>query len=133
MGRKRKTKRTYRLIGFKAFEDTDRDLLDWWEGIEEGERSEVMRDLLREILRLHPRTKGRRIELPQLAEIERNTEWIIHTLNDLPGWLEERLGRIAVLPGAVSTTPAPTARSPDKALNTLESERRTGRLKKATW
>ena len=40
---RKKPKRPHRLIAFKAFEDTDRDILDWWEGIEEGQRSETIR------------------------------------------------------------------------------------------
>jgi hypothetical protein len=44
---KRKTsKRRYRMITFKAFEDTDSDILDWWEGIDDGERSNALRDLI---------------------------------------------------------------------------------------
>ena len=48
---KHKTKRReHKLIAFKAYYDTDEDILDWWEGIEEGERSDVIRDMIREHL-----------------------------------------------------------------------------------
>jgi hypothetical protein len=50
MPRKKKSKRGFKLIAFKAYHDTDTDILDWWEGIEEGERSEMIRDLIRGFL-----------------------------------------------------------------------------------
>ncbi len=39
-------KREHRLIAFKAFLDTDREIVNWWEGMEDGARSDVIRALL---------------------------------------------------------------------------------------
>lgn len=36
MAKRKTSKRRYRMITFKVFEDTDSDILDWWEGIDEG-------------------------------------------------------------------------------------------------
>ncbi len=47
---RQKKKRQHKLIGFKAYFDTDADILDWWEGIADGERSHVIRDVIRAYL-----------------------------------------------------------------------------------
>lgn len=39
--RKRLPKREHKLIAFKAFFDTKWEILNWWEGMAEGERSDV--------------------------------------------------------------------------------------------
>jgi hypothetical protein len=41
MAKRKKQKRQHKTLSFKAFEDTDQDILDWWEGIEEGQRSDA--------------------------------------------------------------------------------------------
>ncbi len=43
MSQKRPPKREHKLIAFKAFFDTDRDILEWWEQMQDGERSAVIR------------------------------------------------------------------------------------------
>src|SRR3990167_1268290 len=42
--------RTSKIIGFKAFFERDDDILDWWENIPSGERSHVLRSLIRAYL-----------------------------------------------------------------------------------
>ena len=34
MAKRKKQKRQHKTLSFKAFEDTDQDILDWWEGID---------------------------------------------------------------------------------------------------
>ncbi|NJO20154.1 MAG: hypothetical protein HC838_08970 [Spirulinaceae cyanobacterium RM2_2_10] len=75
MAKHRTKKRNYRMINFKVYYDTDQDILDWWEGIEAGERSDAVRDLIREQLgsvRRRP-SKAPIIDLPELLEVRRDT------------------------------------------------------------
>ena len=77
---------TFKLIAFKAYYDTDEDILDWWENIEEGERSDAMRELIREQLGIPlKKRKSPIIDLPELMEVRRDTLWIRDALNDIPG------------------------------------------------
>ena len=83
MAKHRTKKRNFKLINFKAYYDTDQDILDWWEGIEEGERSDEMRDLIREQLGVRRQPKrGEIIDLPDLMEVRRDTLWIKDALNE---------------------------------------------------
>lgn len=92
MPKKKKSKRTFKLIAFKAYYayyDTDQDILDWWEGIEEGDRSDAMRDLIREQLGIPRKSrKSAIIDLSELMEMRRDTLWIKDVLNDMPAYLE---------------------------------------------
>ena len=140
MPKKKKSKRAFKLIAFKAYYDTDEDILGWWENIEEGERSDAMRELIREQLGIqHKPRKATIIDLPELMEVRRDTLWIKDALNDMPAYLERVIQHVAanVHPIAVGQT-LPRA-SPqvvvqdDPALTDAESERRTRRMKRATW
>ncbi len=46
--RRYKKQRPAKLIGFKAFRDTDKDIIDWWEGLPMNQASEVLRTLIRD-------------------------------------------------------------------------------------
>lgn len=140
MPKKKKSKRAFKLIAFKAYYDTDEDILDWWENIEEGERSDAMRELIRGQLGIQRKPqRAAIIDLPELMEVRRDTLWIKDALNDMPAYLERVIQHVAanVQPIAVGQT-LPRA-SPqvvvqdDPALTDVESERRTRRMKRATW
>lgn len=140
MSKRKPKKRNYRMIAFKAYYDTDEDILDWWENIEEGERSDAMRELIREQLGIQRKPqRAAIIDLPELMEVRRDTLWIKDALNDMPAYLERVIQHVAanVQPIAVGQT-LPRA-SPqvvvqdDPALTDAESERRTRRMKRATW
>ncbi|MDX2136545.1 MAG: hypothetical protein SF123_00495, partial [Chloroflexota bacterium] len=75
MAKRKTSKRRYRMITFKVFEDTDSDILDWWEGIDEGERSDALRDLIRGYLGKQPR-KNKLLTIPELLEVRQDTLWI---------------------------------------------------------
>ncbi|MBZ0282555.1 MAG: hypothetical protein K8L97_17580 [Anaerolineae bacterium] len=142
MPRKKKSKRGFKLIAFKAYHDTDADILDWWEGIEEGERSEMIRDLIRGFLGVQSkRRKTHVINLPELVEVRQDTLWIRDALNDMPAYLERIIQHVAanatVQPVAVGqaqprASPVET-QTHEPALTDAESQRRTRRMKRATW
>lgn len=137
---KRKAKRRqYKIIAFKAYLDDDAEILDWWESIEEGDRSESLRDLIREHLGQQPRPRRAKvIELPELVEVRRDTIWIRDTLNDMPAYLERVIQDVVanVQPIAVGQ---PARASPiefnhnEPSLTDAESQRRTRKMRKATW
>lgn len=46
-GKDKRQGRPNLIVGFKAFFDTDQDILKWWEGMEAGKRGYVLRSLVR--------------------------------------------------------------------------------------
>ncbi len=136
---KRQTKnRTYKMINFKVYYDTDEDILNWWEEIEAGERSDVIRDLIREQLGfVRRKPKAPVLDLSELLEVRRDTLWIRDALNDMPAYLERMVqhvtaNTIAVAQPLTGGQPPPRA-SPEPALTEADAERRTKRMRKATW
>jgi hypothetical protein len=140
MPRKKKSKRGFKLIAFKAYHDTDADILDWWESIEEGERSEMIRDLIRGFLGVQSkRRKTPIIDLPELLEVRQDTLWIRDALNDMPAYLERVIQHVAANAQPVAVGQEQPRASPvqeqtlEPALTDVESQRRTRRMKRATW
>jgi hypothetical protein len=139
MPKKKKSKRAFKLIAFKAYYDSDQDILDWWEGIEEGERSDAMRDLIRDQLGVRRKPKVPIIDLPDLMEVRRDTLWIKDALNDMPAYLERVIQHVANNAQPIAVGQNHPRASPqvvvqdDPALTDAESERRTRRMKRATW
>jgi hypothetical protein len=140
MPKRRPKKRNYRIITFKVYFDTDQDILDWWEGIEAGERSDSIRDLIREQLgSVRRKPKAPIIGLPELLEVRQDTLWIRDALNDMPAYLERVIQHVAtnVQPVAVGQHPPRAspgaATSHDPALTDAEHQRRARRMKGATW
>lgn len=133
MPRKRKAKRAFKLIAFKAYHDTDQDILDWWEGIEDGERSNALRDLIRSQLGVQRQSEN--TTETELLAVRRDTVWIRDALNDLPVYLERLMHELSANGQSIPNGPPPARASPadDPALTDAEAQRRTRRLKRATW
>ncbi len=127
--RKRAARRTHKVIGFKAFHDSDADILAWWEGIEEGERSTVIREILREYLG-SGRKAQRSSASPDLNRLYDETAWIRTALTDLPGYVERVIHQVATL--QISTTPTPIlTASPE--LTQTDADRREAKLRNKQW
>jgi hypothetical protein len=139
MPNRRPKKRNYRTITFKVYYDDDEDILDWWEGIEAGERSDTIRDVIREYIGVQPKRKPKVIDLPELIEVRRDTMWIKDALNDMPAYLERVIQHVAANVQPIAVGQNPPRASPqvvvqdDPALTDTESQRRTKRMRKATW
>ena len=139
MPRQKAKHRQYKIIAFKAYYDTDQDILDWWENIEDGERSEELRDVIRDCIGSQPQRKSKLIHLPELTEVRRDTLWIKDTLNDMPAYLERIIQHVATHAQPIGVGQNPPRASPDElvnndpALTDSESQRRTQRMKNATW
>lgn len=137
MAKHKTSKRRYRMITFKVFEDTDSDILDWWEGIDEGERSDALRDLIRGYLGKQPRRK-KLLTIPELLEVRQDTLWIRDALNEMPGYLERLVQHVA----ANGMSIHPEARAPangivlqptEPSLTDNDSDRRARRMKRSQW
>ncbi|MBZ0319104.1 MAG: hypothetical protein K8L91_22000 [Anaerolineae bacterium] len=129
--------RTSKIIGFKAFFERDDDILDWWENIPSGERSHVLRSLIRAYL------TGEVIVTPygeeavafsssvQLARVQSNTTQIRDAVMEIPTYLEQIISQKmrgvqvapAIQPNAMLTGTA----SEDDA------EKRIQRMQKKSW
>lgn len=139
MPKQKKSKRAFKLIAFKAYYDSDQDILNWWEAIEEGERSDALRDLIREQLGIRRKpNKASIIDLPELMEVHRDTLWIRDALNDMPAYLERVIQHVAANVQPVVTGQHPPRASPpiqthEPALTHTDTERRTQRMKRTTW
>lgn len=136
MAKRKKQKRQHKTLSFKAFEDTDQDILDWWEGIESGERSEALRDLIREHLdgrngrnRL-PRKSAPEPEVVPMVELARvrdDTTWIREALHDIPAYLEQVIQTVASMqPVAVTVGAGPL-------LSTQVKTEREVNMRKKKW
>lgn len=135
---KKQKKRSYRTITFKVYLDDDADILDWWDGIEAGERSDAIRDMIREFLGLPVRHR-KRIQIPGLHDMHRDILWIHNALNDMPDYLQNLMQQLA------SSRPVIVEQSrdsPDEVqdntteeppLDNDEQKRRVGRMRNSTW
>jgi len=127
------------MIAFKVYYDTDEDILNWWEGIETGERSDAIRDVIREFNGIQPLNQAKRLDVQELIEVRRDTLWIKDALNDMPAYLERVIQHVAanaqpVEAGQNQPRASPAIDQPnDPALTDAETQRRTRRLKGATW
>lgn len=93
-GRKSKT------IGLKAFQDTDADILAWWEGMPEGERSSILRHLIRtaiadQTVSRNQNGNGSHGNGNQFAQVCEDTAWIRNALSDLPTYLDQLVRQVA--------------------------------------
>jgi hypothetical protein len=132
------SKRGHKLIAFKAFFDTDRDILDWWEGMQEGERSDVIRELLRGYVKGLPLYEARRpkvaVDGSMVLQMRDDTAWIRDALNDMPAYLEALLGRIALSnPVVPISQPPPMPVRNDTDLPDEALARRKAKMGKTVW
>ncbi|NUQ05803.1 MAG: hypothetical protein HUU31_18070 [Anaerolineae bacterium] len=136
MSRKRPPKREHKLIAFKAFFDTDRDILEWWEGMQDGERSEVIRELLRGYVRGLSLYEARRpkvsVDGNVVLQVLDDTAWIRGALNDMPAYLEGLLGRISIYTPPPMQPESSAALSKDNLSNDALA-RRKAKMGKVGW
>ena len=87
-----RSRRNYKLIGFKAYHDRDADLLAWWEHIEPGQRSDALRDLMRIALGYIELTAQPETDL---STVQADITWMRDALNDLPTYVEHVIQQVA--------------------------------------
>ncbi|MBK8139246.1 MAG: hypothetical protein IPK52_26080 [Chloroflexi bacterium] len=130
-------KREHRLIAFKAFLDTDREIVNWWEGMEDGARSDVIRALLHSYIEGLPMYEAAQrklipVDSNTVREVHDNTRWIRDALSEMPAYLERLLGRLEATrsPEAVSH-PEPAVH--EGGLTPEAQARRMAKMEKANW
>ncbi|MEQ8676585.1 MAG: hypothetical protein RLP44_16205 [Aggregatilineales bacterium] len=126
MGRRKSKKRDYKLIGFKAYADTDADLLAWWESISVGQRSDALRDLLRLALGYHRLATKPDADLSQVVD---DIAWMRDALTELPGYVERVIQHVAVNAVVVQ----PENRSASDTIGDDAARRREERMKRRQW
>ena len=129
--RKRKSKqRQHKLIGFKAYTDTDADLLAWWEGIRPGDRSEALRELIRVAL-------GYQLRQPKtsydLFAVQQDINWMREALTDLPGYVEQVIQYVAAHAVVMPENPNQRVVQNGASMSDETATRRERRLKQAKW
>ncbi len=132
-----------KIIGFRVCTERDEDILAWWETIPAGERSQVLRTLIRAFVHgeISPTPPG---EQPtshsrsiQLSHVQADTRWIRDALLDMPGYLEDlfdELRQTLVTSRRVPTAqPAQPATDDDDEIAPDHQQRRTGNLLERDW
>jgi hypothetical protein len=128
--------RTSKIIGFKAFFERDDDILDWWENIPSGERSHVLRSLIRAYL------TGEVVITPygeeavafsssvQLARVQSDTTQIRDAIREIPTYIEQIISKKMQAVQVASTTAdaMPSANATEE-----DAEKRISRLQKKSW
>lgn len=141
MTKRKIPRRQHKLIAFKAFDDTDQDILDWWEGIEEGERSGAIRDLIREHLNgRHGRHRPSQQRVPEpdtipmmeLAKVRDDTTWIREALHDIPAYLEQVIQLMSAMQPLAVTAGASVLHA-DPRLSTQDKSAREANMRKKKW
>lgn len=127
----KKSRRDYRVITFKVYHDTDADILDWWEGCADGERSEALRDVIRERLGLGLKP-AKRLSIPELSILQHDTAWIRQALTDMPTWLESYLQELAARP-VIQVVPTHAMAGGPGGMAEDESQRRAKRIEERGW
>lgn len=130
-----------KLIGFKAYKDRDDDILEWWLSIPNGERSQVLRTLIRAFL------NGEFITTPegeapteytrtlQLSQLQAETRWIRTALMDMPDYLE---GLFSQVQQTIRSRPVVAAEPmlagiPNGTTSETEAEKRAGHVARHNW
>jgi len=142
MAKRKKQKREYRMVTFKVFYDTDQDILDWWEGNEEGERSDAIRELIRDHLmgrsgRQRPVRKGNPdldvLPVTELARVRDDTTWIREALHDMPSYLERVIQTVAAMQPAAAIEGGVIPLQTGPGLSTQDKTKREANMRKRTW
>ena len=132
--RARSPKRMSKVIGFRAFFDTDRDLLEWWEGLPAGDRSNVLRELIRTGLqngvgRFNPAT----IRYSDFSQLCADTAWIRDALVDLPRYVEQVIQQIASFQPVSMVLGNNGESRASPRLDESNAQRRENRMRQSRW
>lgn len=133
---------------------SDRDLINWVEGIPDGERNQTVKNALRAALDLPipappdpPEVAALRAQLAALSEAMEAWQAVGQNGADsdrvqyIEGWLNQmadayntlvrRVDNLASLPGAVLVSPEPVEAVPQ--MSSDEQQKRAKKLKNASW
>ena len=126
---------TGRYIGFRALPDRDDDLLDWWDAIPNGERSHILRSLIRaylcgEIIVTPEGEKPTEVSRTlQLAQLQAEAIWVRNALMELPGYLEHLIGGLKI----VQAGSQPVVAASNGQISEQQAEERARRISSRKW
>ncbi|MCC7208149.1 MAG: hypothetical protein IT323_12645 [Anaerolineae bacterium] len=115
--------RKHRMIAFKAYTDTDADLLAWWQSIPVGARSGAIRELLRLALGYQLETT---VSDADMAALRADVAWIRGVLVELPRQVS----------AMAQPAPAPQVNGNETAVQEMDdrsAKLREQRLRKPKW
>ncbi|HML23004.1 MAG TPA: hypothetical protein PKD09_15230 [Aggregatilinea sp.] len=132
-------KRRFKIITFKVYYDTDPDVLDWWESLPDGDRSEEIRDVMRDFID-SPKARQQRLKKVtltsmdlELSRVHEDTVWIRAALNDMPAYLEQLLQTVAVMQPISVPIDSVTVENNCLLPTQIRLERETNMNKGARW
>jgi hypothetical protein len=102
------------IIGTSAYFDTDPDLVEWWQGLPEGQGSEILRQIIRAHIAAQAATEGNQI-LALLHNLARDVKGISQQLR-----------------GAVLAAPTPSS-ADEPILSEEQQEQILGNVLKNDW
>lgn len=130
---------TNRYIGFRVLAERDEDILAWWDAIPAGERSHLLRSLIRaylcgEILITpegeQPMEFSRSL---QLAQLQAEALWIKNSLKDLPVYLENLIGSLKVVQTRSIPSPDRVSETSYPPINQQGAEQRAQQIAQREW
>lgn len=134
MSRRSKQPSRSKVIAFKASRHEDSDILNWWERLPEGERSEALRGVIRAYLSSGSVASLEKQEAVPTQQIAEDTAWIRAALMELPGYLDRLVERTATARPVVAVSES--AFAPEPETPRLEEEaiqRRRDKIGKTRW
>jgi hypothetical protein len=129
-------RRRSKTIGFKAFHDADQDILTWWEEMPEGERSQVLRDLIRAAMAgqgISSPSNGHNANSFQLTQVCEDTAWIRNALSDLPAYLDRLVGQVAATRQVPQAVVSEEPQDDGPRLEQDAIERRKTKMRQNVW
>ncbi len=125
--------RNSRTIGFKAFEDTDADILEWWESMPAGERSIALRTLIRAGISVGEAKHNGNGHMPDMVQVAADTAWLKSAMLELPTYLEGLLNRIPAARSDAQPVPADVQPDDQPQLDQAALDRRRANMKRSAW
>ena len=140
MPRRKPPKRRYKILSFKVYYDDDPEILEWWEGLPDGDRSEEIRDVLRDFVdgpegREQRMRKTNLLSLDlELARVRDDTTWIREALNDIPAYLERVVQTVSTMQPVMTVAAGEFSLQHGPSLATqIVTEREANIRKGAQW
>jgi hypothetical protein len=129
MSRRRKS----RNIGFKAFEDTDTDILQWWESMPAGERSAALRKVIRATITNSVANRNGNGHAPEMVQVAEDTAWLRSAMMELPTYLEGLFSRMPVAQIVAQVVGSEGQPESQPTMDQVAVDRRRANMKRSSW
>lgn len=126
-------RRTSRNIGFKAFEDTDADILQWWESMPAGERSAALRKVIRAAITSEGANHTGNGATPEMVQVAEDTAWLRSAMMELPNYLEGLFSRMPVAQVVTQSVSDEGQPAEQPRLDQVAVDRRRANMKRSSW